>query len=170
MIKTIKTHLKEVAGSVGRISGYSSEKPVLSEVIYAEKHLEDIKELYNTTDYRGKIRCFIHKTDEDEYEELGITVFDDCLISDVPDWQHDKESLVMEIDNIGLDGFEDSIKDILKEYPVDSYIEIVADAFIKYIFDSYYNEADAEMWFEDVKHQKLNKYQISRFITEKNKQ
>lgn len=118
-------------------------------------------------DYRGKIRCFIHKTDDNKYEDFGMIVFDDCLISDVPSSQYDKESLLMEIDNIGLDGFEDSIKDILKEYSMDSYIEIVADAFIKYTFDSYYNEADAEMWFESVKHRKLNKYQVSRFVEEK---
>ena len=166
-MSAIKRHLKEVEESVDRISGCSSEKAVLSEVIYAEKHLEAIKKLLNNTNYRGKIRCFIHKTDDEEYEEFGITSFDDCLISDVPDWQHNKRSLLMEIDNIGLDGFEDSIKDVLKEYPVDSYVEIVADAFIKYTFDSYYNEADAEMWLEDVKHRILNKHQILRFIEER---
>ena len=95
--------------------------------------------------YRGKIRCFIHKTNDSGYEEFGITVFDDCLISDVPSWHYDQEVLRMEIDNIGLGGFDDSITDILKEYLVDSYVEIVADAFIKYTFDSYYNETDAEM-------------------------
>jgi len=123
-----------------------------------------IKEIEDSVDYRGKIRCFIHKTDNDEYEEFETVVFDDCLISDVPDWHYDKESLSMEIDNIGLYGFEDSIKDILKEYPVDSYIEIVADAFIKYTFDSYYNEPDAEMWFENIKHRELNEYQVLRFV------
>ena len=112
--------------------------------------------------YAGKIRCFVHKTDDNEYEEFAITVFDDRLISDVDDDMRECEILTMETDNIGLYGFEDSIKDILKNYPIDDCVEIVADAHVEYTSDE---DVNAEMWLENAKHRKLSKYQISRFIS-----
>ena len=57
--------------------------------------------------YVGKIRAFVHKTDDDNsYETFKITTFDDQLISDVEEIT-DREWLKIEIDQIGLDGVDD---------------------------------------------------------------
>jgi hypothetical protein len=121
----------------------------------------------NKDHYIGKIRCFLHKTDTYSFEEFRtVEVFDDYLITDIGENQADR-ILEEELSNIGLDGFEDSIKEILKAYSVDDYIEVVADVYIHYFSIEWFGcgtEYDAQMWFEDAKHRKLTEEQITRFV------
>ena len=108
--------------------------------------------------YVGKLRVFVHKTDDDNsYETFKITTFDDQLISDVEE-NTDMEWLKMEIEQIGLDGVDDQIKDILKQYETDAFIEILADAWFTPEYDEY------ALLLENIKHRGLNEYQIDRFI------
>jgi len=110
--------------------------------------------------YVGKIRAFVHKTDDDNsYETFKITTFDDQLISDIDeDPRTDREWLKMEIEQIGLDGVDDQIKDILAKYETDTFVEILADAWFTPEFDEY------ALLLENIKHRGMNEYQIGVFV------
>ena len=108
--------------------------------------------------YVGKIRAFVHKTDDDNsYETFKITAFDDQLISDVEE-NTDREWLKIEIDQIGLDGVDEQIKDILAKYETDTFVEILADAWFTPEFDEY------ALLLENIKHRGMNEYQIGVFV------
>ena len=111
--------------------------------------------------YVGKIRAFAHKTDDDNsYETFKITTFDDQLISDVEE-NTDREWLKIEIDQIGLDGVNEQIKDILAKYETDTFVEILADAWFTPEFDEY------ALLLKNINHRGMNEYQIERFVLPK---
>jgi len=113
--------------------------------------------------YIGKLRAFIYKTDDDNsYKVCKITTFDDCLISDVTENpMTSRESLAIEIENIGLEGVENQITKVLSEYKSDTYIEILADAYFIPEFDEY------KMILKNIKHRALNDYQAGLFALPK---
>ncbi len=141
----------------------------------------------------AQIRLFVIKEDN-EYEVLKHEIFTHRLISgptkeelekfnkDLPlnsfsldkmDLNYDNGTLTDEewtaenISQIGFDGIDEDIKEVLAEYNDDSIIEILGD----YVIDSYYHSSwyGGEEWEQEdalinIQHRQLSDSQIRKFI------
>lgn len=118
--------------------------------------------------YMGKVRLFVHKIDDDEYEVGGqCAMFDDDLISDVDDNQQ-SNILETELLNGGWDIFEDDLRDVIENYQIGDVVEIVADTRLCYwgywgYWDNDNKEVDLEASLVNVKHRRLTQEQVIRF-------
>ena len=124
--------------------------------------------------YRGKLRAFVTKLEEDPkrswsagtFEVHHHEHFDDRILSDVAE-NHSADILGSELDHVGLDTFADQIRDVLKDFQVGDTVEIVGDAYIEYYqcnapCDP--EEWDSACWLESVKVHKMTADQVKRFV------
>ncbi len=117
------------------------------------------------TIYTGKVRLFVCKIAEGEYDVGGqCASFDDGLISDVSDNQWG-DILETELSNSGWDLFEDDVRDVIDHYQVDDVIEIVGDTRLEYTTTGGYfdvAEVDLDASLVNIRHRKLTQEQVER--------
>lgn len=108
---------------------------------------------------KGKIRLFLYKIDEKDFEEVSHEIFEDCLISDV-EYNEYSEVIKEEISNAGFSDVV-GILDILKNYEIDDCIEIVGDIYVEY--RGYGEDTECDVWLDNCLSRKLTPEQIERF-------
>ncbi len=123
---------------------------------------------------KGKIRFFIHKTDEDYFEEWHHEFFVDGLISDFEDNWDEERCMSEFIANAGFNSGEipDHIQEIIKDYAVDDVIEIYSDYTLEgetieeETISDYWNEDEYDEWIflSNPKHRKLEDHQVTSYF------
>lgn len=101
--------------------------------------------------YKGKIRCYIHICDDENFEIIEQKIFEDQFIYNSK--SQDLRDLINKLD------FDDQIKEELKSYIEECEVELIADIHIEHHkswTDCGY-EYDSDLWLDNVRHQKILK-------------
>ena len=115
--------------------------------------------------FTGKLRVVVHKTDDDDFEELcgQRSHFFEGFITDIDLGEPDV--IAHELDCIGLYCLEDQIKEILKNYELESVIEIYGDVEVNFtVSGGFYKEYDSDMHFTTYKERKLTETEAKAFF------
>lgn len=105
---------------------------------------------------------------DDGYQIFEHEAFDDQLVTDFNEQHSGLGVLTGEITETGFDLFQTAIQEAIESYPDEAVIEVLADGFIEHTQSETDcgTEYDAYGWFEEVRHRRLNHYQIEGLMEE----